>query len=315
MGGCMSEAARARYFLIGLIAVCYVAMLALLPAVGLKIDTTEFTYLAGFSFGFSILVSLLCRWRKLHSLQAAVENAGLGLAITAPLVAFAYIAATANFPLQDKNLIAMDRNLGVDWLALIDFVDSRALLADTLKFAYRAFALELLFLPVILSLVGRSARAYQMTAAYGLICIFASIISIWYPASGTYAAFAIDLGRLEALKGTLGTDFVPQLMAVRSDPNFVLFLGRASGVISFPSVHAAVSVLCAWAMWPMKFMRWPFILLNVLMLSSAITEGGHYVVDLIAGIGVAGFATALVLYVTRSYPAPNFGMRKESMIA
>jgi len=98
----------------------------------------------------------------------------------------------------------------------------------------------------------------------------------------------------------LGVEYVPQILAVRDDPHFILQLQHASGIISFPSVHAAVAVLCSWGAWTIRWIRFPMIFLNTLMLLSAITEGGHYVVDLVAGIGVAAFSIALVLYVSRS---------------
>ncbi|AYG70170.1 MULTISPECIES: phosphatase PAP2 family protein [unclassified Rhizobium] len=299
----MSEIIRARRLLIGLVAACYVSVLILVPVVGLSVDVGSFAPLAGYSLGIFVIVGVLCRWRKIHFLQAAVENVSLGAALTGPLVILAYVAALSDFPLQDHRLIAMDRALGIDWATLIRAVDMRALLAATLTLVYRLFGVQLVLLPVLLSLSGRSARAYQMMAGYGLICILSSIISIWYPAVGTYTAFTVDLHHLRNLSGSLGTEFVPQLLAVRNDPNFVLRLGQASGIISFPSVHAAVAVLCAWAMWTNRLMRWPFLMLNLLMICSAITEGGHYVVDLIAGAGLSGFVIASVLYVTRSYPS------------
>ncbi len=98
----------------------------------------------------------------------------------------------------------------------------------------------------------------------------------------------------------LGVEYVPQILAVRDDPNFVLRLEQVSGIISFPSVHAAVAVLCSWAAWPIRWIRFPLILWNTLMMLSAITEGGHYIVDIIAGIGVAGFSIAVVLNHSRN---------------
>lgn len=304
----MNEMIRARNFLIGLVVACYTSVLILVPFVGLTVNVGDFARVAGYTLAMFLILGALCRWRKIPSLQAAGESVSLGLVLTGPLVVFAYVAATTDLPLRDQRLMAMDRALGIDWAMLIRVVDARPLLATTLMLAYRLFSVQLLLLPALLGLTRRSARAYQMMTAYGLICILASIISIWYPAVGTYTAFSVDLSHLRNLSATLGTEFVAQLLAVRSDPNFVLRLSQASGIISFPSVHAAVAVLCAWAMWTNTLMRWPFLMLNILMIGSAITEGGHYVVDLVAGAGLSGFVIASVLYVTRSYPSVGFGI-------
>lgn len=296
----MTETSKARLFLFGLTVASYAAAWILAHLTNLNVDAMEFMKLAGFSFGFTAFFAPLCHWRKIPSLRSAVEIMGFGLALSGPIVIFTYVAAILNQPLQDQHLMQMDQRLGVDWHALIAFIDAHAFFARTLAFAYQAFWPQLLLLPVLLSAVQRPARACQMTGAYGLICIFASIISVWYPAVGTYSALSVDVSQLKNIYGTLGIASVPQFTAVRNDPNFVLFLDQASGIITFPSVHAAVAILCAWAAWPLKWCRGPFIILNALMICSAITEGGHYVVDLIAGIGVSGFSIALILLVTRT---------------
>jgi membrane-associated phospholipid phosphatase len=85
--------------------------------------------------------------------------------------------------------------------------------------------------------------------------------------------------------------FLNSFNAVRNDPNFVLALGVASGIVTFPSMHAAIAILCGWGLWKTRWLRWPSIAANSLMFSSAITHGGHYV---IAG-GLLAIATILLL--------------------
>ncbi|WP_245309740.1 phosphatase PAP2 family protein [Rhizobium sp. R339] len=248
---------------------------------------------------FLLGFGLLCHWRKIPSLICIVECTGLGLLLTSPLVISTYVAFALNMPLQDQQLLQLDRNLGIDWLSMISFFDAHPLLSKSLMFSYQAFHYQLLFLPVLLSLCGHQSRAYQVVGTYGLICVIASIITIWYPALGTYTDFSLRPGDLKNINGILGVEYVPQILAVRNDPNFVLQLEHVSGIISFPSVHAAVAILCIWGAWTVRWTRLPMIFLNSLMLLAAITEGGHYVADLVAGIGVAGFSISSVTYISR----------------
>jgi hypothetical protein len=44
-----------------------------------------------------------------------------------------YVAAAANFPLQDSNLLAIDRALGLDWHAYVLFVNDHPALAAALS--------------------------------------------------------------------------------------------------------------------------------------------------------------------------------------
>ena len=55
--------------------------------------------------------------------------------ITALMTPLTYVAGAANFPLQDANLLAIDRALGLDWLGYVEFVNDRPLLATWLATA------------------------------------------------------------------------------------------------------------------------------------------------------------------------------------
>ncbi|MBB4194237.1 membrane-associated phospholipid phosphatase [Rhizobium aethiopicum] len=302
----MTETSIARAFLIGLTGAVYAIVPMLAWLVGLPVDPRGFMQLSTVALIYLLGFGLLCSWRRIPSLLCIVECTGIGLLLTSPLVVSTYVAFALNRPLQDQQLLQLDRLLGVDWLSLIAFLDANPLLAKSMTFAYQTFHHQLLFLPVVLSLCGHRARAYQVVGTYGLICVIASFITIWYPALGTYTDFAVNPGDLKNINGMLGLEYVPQILAVRDDPHFVLQLEHASGIISFPSVHAAVAVLCCWGAWTIRWTRFPMIFLNTLMLLSAITEGGHYIVDLIAGIGVAGFSIASVLYISRTGSVPFY---------
>ncbi len=61
----------------------------------------------------------------------------------------------------------------------------------------------------------------------------------------------------------------------------------AEGIITFPSLHTAVAVLFIIAMWPVKYLRWVALLVNVAMIAATPIDGGHYFTDVIAGAAVA----------------------------
>ena len=69
-----------------------------------------------------------------------------------------------------------------------------------------------------------------------------------------------------------------------------LDLLNLAGIVTFPSFHACSAVLYAWAFWPVWWMRPIALLANVAMLASTPVDGGHYFIDLLAGIAVAIFA-------------------------
>jgi membrane-associated phospholipid phosphatase len=69
----------------------------------------------------------------------------------------------------------------------------------------------------------------------------------------------------------------------------------AEGIITFPSFHAALAVIFAVALWPVPILlRWIGLALNILMIASTPIDGGHYFIDVIAGIAIGTFCVIAV---------------------
>ena len=75
---------------------------------------------------------------------------------------------------------------------------------------------------------------------------------------------------------------------MRSQTDFVLKLDNVAGLLTFPSVHAGVAALCAWAAWDSRLLRYPFLVLNIGMATAAVSHANHYLIDVVAGLGLAG---------------------------
>ena len=64
-------------------------------------------------------------------------------------------------------------------------------------------------------------------------------------------------------------------------------LESLKGLITFPSYHAAIAVILAWAAWPLRGLGYFIVLLNAVVLLSCILVGAHYLVDVIAGSAIS----------------------------
>ncbi|WP_425277651.1 phosphatase PAP2 family protein [Mesorhizobium amorphae] len=115
----------------------------------------------------------------------------------------------------------------------------------------------------------------------------------WYPALGTYAAYGVGIGDLTNINAKFGFFFLDQFHAVRDQHEFVLKLSQAAGIVTFPSVHAGLAGLCAWAAWDSRVLRYPLLVLNILMATSAVSHANHYMVDVIAGLGIAALTISI----------------------
>jgi membrane-associated phospholipid phosphatase len=80
----------------------------------------------------------------------------------------------------------------------------------------------------------------------------------------------------------------------------------AKGLIGFPSYHAALAVIVTWYVRELPVLRWLLLGVNAFVLVATPIQGGHHVIDVVAGIGVAALsvflANAVVKFAAR---APN----------
>jgi membrane-associated phospholipid phosphatase len=93
--------------------------------------------------------------------------------------------------------------------------------------------------------------------------------------------------------------------ALRSHRMSVIDLGALRGLVCAPSFHTAAGVLYIIAAWPIRPLRWFLVPVNIAMLLATPIEGTHYLVDMIAGMLVALFATCLVKGGLYYRTAPN----------
>jgi membrane-associated phospholipid phosphatase len=198
------------------------------------------------------------------------------------------LAATAR-PLIDAHLVSADRLIGFDWPNHFRDVLSHPWLLALLKGAYLSYRCQAF---VIAAFVGffapDRARTYlvanTVTVGVCFLCFF------MFPAVGAGAYFhAADW------------QYVDQFWAARAGAVTAIDIRNLDGIIQFPSYHAGMAVLFAYAFLALpRGLALPFIALNALMLVSAVSIGGHHLIDVIAGAGLAISAIAAVRFIRRS---------------
>lgn len=270
--------------LLGFTTVFWLAILSLLPFTILNVDASAWGAALAPGALSSGILAVYAKARGFARLRAPAEILLFHLLLLLPVAASAYISMQLPFPLADDQLATMDAALGFDWSKTIAFIDERPWLAGLFNCVYTAFTPQLILSPLLLALGKEPAKAYKMLICYGAIVLLASFVAITVPAVGTFATTGLQPKNINI---QYALDFVAPLRALKSGDIFVFRPFELSGIISFPSVHAAVAVLCAWAWWHNRLLRYPVLALNVLMAISAVPNGGHYLVDVMAGIGVA----------------------------
>ena len=135
-----------------------------------------------------------------------------------------------------------------------------------------------------------------------------TFISTMVPALGAYQQLGLSPGDYAHITPGGYLDQLRDFPRVRDGSLRELDIIHLVGIITFPSFHAAACVLYLWALWAVWWMRPIVVLTNGLMLLSTPIGGGHYFVDVFAGVAVAVLAIAAARWIgeraTRGAPQP-----------
>ena len=284
-------------YCIGLLA----AMLAIAELSGVRIAYATFQ-----PIGLIVLMLALC-WlyagrRQMPAVQTICEFVLASTLISIAILFYSYATVRPALPLVDPLLANADAMIGFHVPSVVAWIDQSRLLSWTFELTYNALGPQLLALPIALALWGRRQAACDLLLGYALICVAGCTISIYFPAIEAFAHYGIGISDLKHLSGAFGYHFHASFFAARHDEVFVLPLGMTSGVISFPSIHAALAILCGYMAWQLPLLRYPGFVLNALMFVSTVPVGAHYAVETLTG----GMLACAVIWAMRAFQRPSY---------
>lgn len=224
-------------------------------------------------------------FRKLRArvrLRETLSTIG-GLMVFAPAcLLLSYLVVAMAPPMMDARLAGLDGALGFRWVPVAQWVKTHALVGQVFWWAYRSAALQIIVLVIVLGATGRHRQLREFNALFMIGGIFCTLFSAITPAYGPWHA---------APAGLFDTRMVSHFDPLRSGALRLIDLGAMQGLISMPSFHTMGAVFFAYAMRGIHGWAPLFSILNLLMVASTPTEGGHYLVDVVAG---CGFALAMI---------------------
>jgi PAP2 superfamily len=248
-----------------------------------------------------IAVYISATYYKAHKRDPVVifilGSTGQLLLIPALMTPLTYVAASANLPLQDVALDAVDRAFGLDWMAYFNFIYSHHALLFAVVLAYSMIGWPVFGVPIVLGLARNYRRLQEFTLAFGIALAVTTIISSFVPAMGTYDLLHFVPDPNVYTPGSY-LEQLRDLPLVRDGSLRHLDLANLTGIVTFPSFHAAAAVLYLWALWPVHWFRPIAVVANIAMLLATPLAGGHYFIDVLAGIGVSVGAIAAACCIT-----------------
>ncbi|ABE33932.1 PAP2 superfamily protein [Paraburkholderia xenovorans LB400] len=204
-------------------------------------------------------------------------------------VVFQYLCVTTNFPLASHAFIAADAALGFHWPDTYRWVLAHPWLHRALGWAYASGACQLFVVPVILAIT-RNTRDYaEFVVQFMVSATLVILISVPFPAESAFVHFGIHD------PGTAST--VSDFGLFRTGQARELNLSFVQGLVSFPSLHTILALCFAYALRHAGYVFPVAIVLNAFMIVSTLTQGGHYLADVLSGL-VAG---ALVIGLVRRF--------------
>jgi membrane-associated phospholipid phosphatase len=204
------------------------------------------------------------------------------------LACLSYVCAALELPLRDREMQWLDRQLGFDWLKIMGGLDHWPWLLLLLDAAYSTFTFQLIATALLLLLARPRCELNRFFMTFICASILAEVASVLVPTLGPMAAVSDHFNNLP----TLGRTTAHIVLSLREGTLKTIEFSAIDGIISFPSLHAAVAVIVPFTLRWSKQLFWPVAVLDGMMLLSAVPSGNHYFVDVIAGCTVAVGAIA-----------------------
>ncbi|TIX42911.1 MAG: phosphatase PAP2 family protein [Mesorhizobium sp.] len=199
-----------------------------------------------------------------------------------------HVASATQRPLADPILASFDARLGFDWLWFLSVTNNK-IIAPVLIFAYHALGPQVPFVLLLNIATNRNDRMLEFVAMLAMSSVLSGAIMALVPAEGAYAYFKPTAEQFSHFTSQAGMWHYETLMALRSGEPFDLIMTNSNGLVTFPSYHTALGIMIVYALRDYRWLFWPVGGLNAIMTIATLPEGGHHLIDVVAGamVGVA----------------------------
>lgn len=298
----------------GLIAAILATTVVWLDVAGLRFVWGSATLTICACAGLEALAAFYRTRRPEPRIAATLTGLAQVIAFGACAAPLSYAVAATGGPLWDATFLAWDRALGLDWRAYLAFADGHPRLGFAMTLAYRSLMGQMMLVIILLGFCGRLTRLRQFVVALCLSGTVTVLISGLTPAMANFVHLKLTGADFAHLQPAAAFAHVADLTGLRDGSLRAISLDGLEGIITFPSFHATLGALFLWAFWSLRAARLPALVVNGLLVASTPIDGGHYFVDVIAGLAIA----ALAIYAARPLvQAPGHALarrRAESLV-
>ena len=206
-----------------------------------------------------------------------------------------YLLAREGGALWDDSFTAWDHALGLDWLTYVRIVDESRWLTILFRLAYASLVPQVVVLVLVFGFTLRLAELRTLMLAAMISGTVIVALSPLFPAVSNFVRLGLTTADFRNVNPYAGYVHLADLAALRDGSMTMLRLTQMQGIITFPSYHAGLATVTLWGFWRSGFggLRWAGGPLAVLTLAATPVDGGHYFVDVLAGIAIGMLSIAV----------------------
>lgn len=302
----------AERIMLGVTVILAAAAAALIAARGYAVDVPGHLTVFG---GGTALIALGFFYR----FTARNDAIAATLIATGAYIYFAAAAAAFNHALLpiwrapiDPALAAIDAAVGFHWPDVLAAAAQWPLLVEVTRYAYMSSIIQFAIIVPLLGLGGRT-RELQIFMLASVLCCLATV-GFWavFPSLGTTSIYPLAVELERTVAPQLGSGYGEDMWRLATAGPQIISPNDARGLISAPSFHTVMALLAIHATWSIAYARWPFLLVNALVLPGTIIHGAHHLVDVVLG---AGLTVLGVLLAARLLDRPGRRQRLDPALS
>ncbi|MEI9991040.1 MAG: phosphatase PAP2 family protein [Rhizomicrobium sp.] len=228
--------------------------------------------------------------RKDERLAAMLMATAFLIGMSASFSVLNYLLLTVAGQRIDWALAALDRGLGVDWPAMMAWAARHPVTDMGLQLVYVSVLPQIAVLVLCLGFFGTTEQIYRLCIS---VAAGAAIsIAVWTvaPSFGAFSVYDLPPNVASHLALALDGRYAHELVNLLAHGPGRISPAAAKGLIGFPSYHAALALLVVWYARTIPVARWIALGVNSAVLIATPIQGGHHVVDVLAGFAVAVLA-------------------------
>lgn len=220
------------------------------------------------------IIAWYCDWAGHHHIRDLLVVITWALSVPLLIGPFVEIAGSSPFPLVDQAFGKADlfqTASVVNWLRPHPWLSMASAISYLSLFPLAALAL------LIPALCGQFQAARRLVVSVALGLLMTVLLFALLPAAGPWTVESYRPNQEQIAAAA-------QLVSLKSGD----FTGHEiHSIVSFPSFHTILAILGAFALWPIRWVRYLGWIVCTAVCVSTITTGWHYGLDVAGGLVVA----------------------------